>query len=107
MWLDTVRIARNLGDVSTLLPRGITSLADCPYHIHDAISKALVFLSFGEELAPEERPPKHIWLDPEALKEHFDKVKKMRDEKFGMDKDGPGPIEDPVQNDAASKLVTE
>ena len=104
MWLDTVRIARDLGSVSDLLPEGITNLADCPYNIHDAITKALLFLSFAEELEEGERPPKRIWLDPPRLKKWFDAVKLKREEKYGTD--GKKGIEGPaVDNGAAKHLI--
>lgn len=103
--MDTVRIARDLGDVSELLPKGIDHLADCPYNIHDAITKALLFLSFNEELDQEERPPKRIWLDPPRLKEWFDAVKKQREKKYGVD--GKKEIEGPsVENKAAKNLIS-
>lgn len=103
MWLDTVRIARDLGTVQDLLPEGITHLADCPYNIHDAITKALLFLSFSEELEEKERPPKRIWLDPPRLTKWFKEVKKQREEKWGVD--GKKEIEDPVENAAAKNLI--
>jgi hypothetical protein len=103
VWLDTVRIARDLGTVQDLLPEGITNLADCPYNIHDAITKALLFLSFSEELEEKERPPKRIWLDPPRLKKWFEEVKLKREEKWGVD--GKKEIEDPVENPAAKHLI--
>jgi hypothetical protein len=40
------------------------------------------------------------------LEDHFEKVKADREAKYGgKDKDGPGPIDDPVQNGAARDLV--
>lgn len=99
-----MRIARDLGTVSQVLPEGVT-LADCPYHIHDAISKALLFLSFSEELAEDERPPKRIWLDGEALSEWFEGVKRMRKEKYG--EGGSSEIENAKVNDATRSLIVE
>ena len=100
--MDTVRIARDLGDVSSLFPEGCRSLLDLPYPLHDAISYGLQFLAFLE-LPKEEQPPRVIWLNGDKLKEHFDAVEKRRKEEI----ERPGDqIEDPVQNDAASMLLS-
>lgn len=97
-----MRIARDLGDVSSLFPDGISSLADLPYTLHDAITAALQFLMF-EELPKDERPKRAIYLDPKRLSEHFDAVEKRRKEKYSGE--GKEEIEDPVENEAASLLV--
>lgn len=76
-WLDTVRIARDCGDISSLFPPGVKRLWDLPWTLHQAVRMALLFLSF-EELPDEERPPKHIWLDTEKMKEHAAWVKRKR-----------------------------
>lgn len=103
--MDTVRLARELGNVSTLFPEGITSVADLPYNLFDAIRLALIFLSF-EEMPKDERPPKRIWLDGEKLDEHMKWVEKQREAKHKVDRDGSSQeIEDPVQNEAASSLI--
>lgn len=39
-----------------------------------AISHALTVLGYGE-LTDEQRPPEEIWLDDEALSDHFESVK--------------------------------
>jgi hypothetical protein len=39
-----------------------------------AISHALTILGFGE-MTDEQRPPEEIWLDDEALSDHFEGVK--------------------------------
>lgn len=60
-----------------------------------------MFLSF-DELPEDERPPRRIWLDGDAMKNWMDEVKRKREAKAkGKDRE----IEDPVQNDAASMLV--
>lgn len=93
--------------MSSLFPKGVTSLGDLPFHIHDAIVMALQFLSF-EELPKDERPKKAIWMDEEKLHAHFDAVDKRREEKYGTDKDGQSQaIDDPVENQAAKMLVSE
>jgi hypothetical protein len=88
--------------VSSLFPEGITKLADLPFQLHDAIVLALQFLSF-EELPKDERPSRSIYLSNDKLKTHFEAVEKRREEQFKSD--GPGEIEDPVQNQAASQLI--
>lgn len=101
--MDTVRIARDFGNVAELLPDGIDDLRDCPHVLFTAIKSALVVLSF-DELAEDERPPKRIWNDGEKLTDWFAEVKRRRKTEFGADK-GPGPIEDPVENEAARGLL--
>lgn len=93
-----------MGDVSSLFPPGVTHLADVPYHLHDAIAKGMAFVGF-DELPSEERPPKHIWLDEDKLRSWFDAVEKRREEKYSGTSDRQ-PIEDPVENEAASSLVS-
>lgn len=65
----------------------------------DSIRVTLGFLSF-EDLPEEDQPPRSIWLDMDALKAHFDEVKRRRKE--GMSEE---PIEDPVVNEAARDLI--
>lgn len=63
--------------------------------------QALVYLSF-DELPKDERPPKRIWTDGEALKAWFDRVEQDRERK-AQGKE----IEDPVDNAAAAGLIVE
>lgn len=99
--MDTVRIARDLGTVSHLLPEGVSSVRDLPYTLHRAIKMALTFLSF-EELPPEDMPPRNIWLDGKALNEWFDDVRQRQKQKM----DGRE-IDDPVRNGALDLLIVE
>jgi hypothetical protein len=62
----------------------------------------LLYISF-DELPSDERPPRRIWLDDDALQAHFDRVERDRTAKYG----GEGAIEDPVDNDAAKLLIAE
>lgn len=100
MWLDTVRIARDLGDVSALLPEGVRSLADAPYTLHDAIVAALHFLKY-EELPKDEQPPKRIWFDNDAMRDWIAHIERVREAKYKGEKPS-GPTE---ENDAASDLL--
>lgn len=77
-WLSIVRLARDIGDISSLFPPGITRLIDLPYTIHNAILAALGFLSF-EELPEKERPPKRIWLNAKKMKTWWAEVKRVRE----------------------------
>jgi len=88
--------------VSELFPPGITDVRDLPYKAFEAIHTALIFLGFGE-LPEEEQPPRRIWLDSDLLDDWFTEVKRKRKEE--RDGSGPGPIEDPVRNDAARSLI--
>ena len=102
--MDTVRIARDFGTVAELLPDGFTDLRDMPHVFFEALRSALVVLSF-DELLEDERPPRRIWNDGDQLGEWFKDVKRRREEKYGGGKQGPGPIEDPVENEAARSLI--
>lgn len=93
-----------MGTVSELYPPGIADIRDLPHPWFSAIRQAMVFLSW-EELEKEERPPKAIWLDSDALNEWFAAVERRREEKWGGKGDGAGEIEDPVENDAAKSLI--
>jgi hypothetical protein len=95
-----VRIARDLGDVSHVLPDGIRKLRDAPAQFSQAMRAALMFLSF-EELPTEDVPPRNIWLDGKQLKAHFDEVRRKHREKIG----GADEIEDPRHNAAADLLI--
>jgi len=76
-WLDLVRVARDCGNISSLLPPGIDNLIDMPFHLHRAVVAALGFLGF-EELPQDERPPKRIWLDGNKLNAWFNDVRARR-----------------------------
>lgn len=78
MWLETVRMARDCGDISSLFPAGITRLWDLPHTLFTAIRMALGFLKF-EELDPKERPPKKIWLDGDKMTMWWAEVKASRE----------------------------
>lgn len=97
--MDTVRLARDLGNVSGLLPTGISSLREIPYPLLQAIKAALVYLSFEEW--GDDAPPRSIWTDPGRVNEHFDHVHRRRKERMeGRE------ISDPIQNDAVRMLVS-
>lgn len=81
--MDTVRLARDAGDIAPLFPEGLT-LATLPYTLHDAIKLALYWLSF-DELPSDERPPRDIWMDGEAMSDHWRKVERDRKAKYGDD----------------------
>jgi hypothetical protein len=96
-----VRIARDFGDISQLLPEGY-SLKDVPHGLFDAIRQGLVFIGF-QDLPEDEQPKKRIWHDGDALEEHFRAVRKRRQQM--TDPRASGPIDDPVDNDAARLLI--
>lgn len=88
--------------MEVLLPEGITTVADLPFHLFEATRTALVYLSWEENLPKDELPPRRIWDDPEKLDAHFKLIEKRRDEKAkGKD------IDDPVENEAAKALIAE
>lgn len=71
-------MARDIGDISSLFPPGITRIWDLPHTLHTAIRLGLYFLSF-EELPEKERPPKHLWLDSDAMTTWWAEVKRNRE----------------------------
>lgn len=81
-----MRLARDIGDISSIFPPGISRLYDLPFTIFNAIRYALHFLAF-EELPREERPPKKIWLDGERMTEWWREVEENRKRKFGGEGD--------------------
>jgi hypothetical protein len=83
--------------VSALLPEGVTKLHDIPSGMFDAIRMALGFLHF-DELPKDERPPRRIWLDSDAMREHWAKVERIRKEKYGG-----GDDDDDWEDNAAAK----
>lgn len=102
MWIDTVRIARDFGTVSELFPPGTENVRDLPWRWFEAIRLAMFFISF-DELPEEERPPRKIWLDTEALESHFSALKAKREREAKGDKTLEG---EPVQNKAARDLIS-
>jgi hypothetical protein len=104
-WIDTVRLARDMGTVRELFPPWFNELLDLPHPLFEAIRLAFLFLSW-EELPDDERPAPRIWLDPKRLKEHFEAVKRKRArEMSGGASDWNRAIEDPVDNEAARGLI--
>lgn len=88
-----------MGDVSTLYPDEVTDVKDLPFTIFHAILHGIRFLSY-EEWPTEDRPPKRIWMDGEALKEHFETVDQRRKDRAKGDD-----IEDSKNNAAARSLL--
>lgn len=84
-WLNTVRLARDLGDISSLFPKGITRLVDLPHTLHAAIRMAMFFVSF-EKLPRDEQPPRQIWLDKRKMDEWWKAVEQRREEKYNPNK---------------------
>jgi hypothetical protein len=94
--------------VSSLLPEGVDHLVDAPYTLHQNIVFALRVIRWEEELSPDERPPKRIWLDNDKLTAHFDEVQRKRDEKYGGKRDGDDdlPDDDPRVKHNTVRLIT-
>lgn len=94
-WLSLVRVARDTGDVSSLFPPGVTSLADAPYTFVQTVRMTLYFLSFENLMYEWERPPKKIWLNEERMDAHWEEVKRRRKAlaKGEEGEDDGGPVE--------------
>lgn len=101
--MDTLRIARDFGDVSAILPTGITSLHDLPHNIHDDIRTGMSYLRF-QEMSDDEAPPKRIWTDGEALTSHFERVRREMESRYGSSDSSSG---EEQRNPAASSLLVE
>ncbi len=99
-----MRIARDLGNVSLLLPDGIDHLGDCPYPLHGAICSALRILDY-EEFPIDERPPRRIWLDNDRLNAWWKEVERKRKVKYG-DPAASDPVvgDEPEDDDYASPV---
>lgn len=100
--MDTVRIARDLGDVSVLFPEGVNSLTELPHTLFEAIRQALTILRFEEQADEDEIPSREMWLDRKRLKQHMMNVKRARKAKYS---NGDGdiadePIDGPVEENA-------
>lgn len=63
---------------------------------------SVTYLQF-QELPEDEAPDRSIWMNPKALGEHFEKVKRDREARFSPNSNRE--IDDPVQNEAASLLL--
>jgi hypothetical protein len=66
--LDTLRIVRDLGYVSSLVPDGYFGVWDLPFPLLEAVNQSLYFLRFDEIQHVEDTPPKKIWFDADAMR---------------------------------------
>lgn len=78
-------------------------MRDLPFRWFDAIRMAMVFIGF-DELAKDERPPRKIWLDEQALKAWFDQVEKDREKKYGGK--GKGGADEIMEGEPVDNKVT-
>ncbi len=101
--MDTVRIARDFGTVSQLLPPGLT-LLDSPYVVVNAIRMAVVFLSWRENLRPKEVPPKGIWLDGKKLEKWFKDIEQKREDEM-KSKDNSGEWDGEMKRNSAIDML--
>jgi hypothetical protein len=105
--LDTIRIARDFGTVSQVLPQGL-SLYDAPHTFVEAIRSTIVFLGWQDNLESKEIPPKRVWLDAKKLDAWFKDVKaKREDEMKGRSNTAEGWDGDMVQNDAVRQMIVD
>lgn len=93
--------------MSSLLPEGVDHLVDAPYSLHQSIIFALRVIRWEEDLSPDERPPKRIWLDNRRLEAHFAEVQRKRDEKYGDKRDEDDlPDDDPRVKHNTVRLIS-
>lgn len=93
-----------MGTAHLLFPPGVEDIRELPAPYFEAIRTTFIYLGF-EEMPEEDRPPQRIWQDAEALKEHFEQVKLRRKQGTDPNSKIEGPIEEPVQNEAAKNLI--
>jgi hypothetical protein len=92
--------------VSELFPEGVENIRDLPYRLFEAVRMATIFIGF-DELPKEERPPRRIWLNSEALHQWFEQVERDREKKYGGKSGGDTVLEgEPVENKAARSLIS-
>lgn len=103
-----MRLARDCGNLTLLLPDGVESIYDMPYPLFEALQLALHFLTY-EELPKDERPKPEIWLEPKEMKQHWKAVDARRKAKYGgkedSDRMGDEPIDGPVSENEAVKDI--
>ncbi|HXU05784.1 MAG TPA: hypothetical protein VN903_32740 [Polyangia bacterium] len=91
-----------MGTAHLLFPPGITDIRELPAPHFDAIRTSLMFLGF-EEMPEGDAPPRTIWLDDEALTDHFKRLKARRKEE--MDPKAPQQGGEMKQNSLAKDMV--
>ena len=89
--------------MSQIFPAGVHNLHDLPYNLFDAFRSALSLLRILEEVATEDQPPREIWDDGKAMKEHWKAVKARHKAEAGGDSDrmADEKIDGPVERNAA------
>lgn len=100
-WLDTVRIAKDMGTAKLLFPVGVEDIRELPAPHFDAVRLSLIFLSF-EELPKDEQPPRKIWLDDEELKRHFAAVEQKRKDEADPNRSAS---EEPMKSNSLAKQM--
>lgn len=91
-----------MGTAELLFPPGFDRLDELPAPYFEHIRVSMIYLGF-EEMPEDDRPPKSIWQEPDALKRHFDELKANR--KRQADPTAAEPIEEPVQNDLTKHIT--
>lgn len=80
---------------------------DCPWNLADAILAGLAFTDW-DELTTEDRPPKKIWFSGGKLKEHWEQMKRRKEQEMGINGrrqiDSDGPV---LENDAVKDLIVD
>jgi hypothetical protein len=93
-----------MGTAHLLFPPGCDDIRELPAPLFEAIKVSLIYLGF-EEMPLEDQPPKKIWQDNDALKQHFEMLKQKRKQEASTTVEGP--IEDPVQNELAKDMIVQ
>jgi hypothetical protein len=97
------KAAQNNGSGAMLFPSGIDSVMDAPADLMLAIEHCNSVLSWRENLANDEIPPRWMWPFVEDINEWFEVIQMNRDEKSG--KDQPDPEKNMLTNSLAKDGV--
>jgi len=71
----------------------VTCIEDIPYDLMSAIEHANRIIDWQENLTGDEIPPTWMWHLSSELETHFGEVERRREEKYGSQNNGNGPME--------------
>lgn len=70
-----------------LLPEGAVNINEMPADLSDALSHALLILSWQKNLSEDEMPPRWMWSFNDELERWFDEVTRKRENKYSSNSD--------------------
>lgn len=88
--------------MSALVPDGYFGVWDLPFPLLEAINQSMYFLRFDEMPHPEDKPPKKIWFDTDAMSAWFSMIdERMKRRSKGEEVGG----EEDMEENATDLLV--